>query len=367
MLATQDADLITEIRAASRELVRELGLLDKTTAGTHLSASAVHAILEIGLSPGVSAKELAARLKLEKSTVSRLVKSLEKQGEIIQTRSETDGRSSGLSLTDAGEQSRSQINQYGDEQVRSALRNIKNCNGKAVLETISAYAKALKQPTNTVVRSHISNGCQIDSPTTTKGAIAHNLDDLKQHKNGTNSPTSVASTVEIVEGYQTGMIGDIAALHARTHGAIIGSGPTFESLVSKAMAEFMTRMDHPANNSWSIIENKKIIGSISIDGEDLGHNKAHLRWFILDEKLRGQGFGKKLLLKALTHCDTAGFEEICLWTVKGLDTAKALYEKYGFTLVEEYIGHQWGQAITEQKYTRFQKPCASDRSPQTAV
>ncbi|MEP5419308.1 MAG: MarR family transcriptional regulator, partial [Roseibium sp.] len=53
--------LINDIRAASRQLVREFGFLDKTIAGTDLSASGVHAVLEIGLNPGLTAKELTSR------------------------------------------------------------------------------------------------------------------------------------------------------------------------------------------------------------------------------------------------------------------------------------------------------------------
>lgn len=28
--------------------------------------------------------------------------------------------------------------------------------------------------------------------------------------------------------------------------------------------------------------NERLVGSVAIDGEDLGNNEAHLRWFILD-------------------------------------------------------------------------------------
>lgn len=148
------------------------------------------------------------------------------------------------------------------------------------------------------------------------------------------------------------MIGDVAAMHARTHGPIVGMGPVFESVVAQAMAEFMPRIGNPVNNSWSIVENGEVIGSISIDGEDLGNNIAHLRWFILSERLRGKGLGKQLLLRALNHCDTHGFDEIHLWTLKGLDDARTLYEKNGFALAEEYVGQQWGKAVTEQKFIR---------------
>jgi len=114
----------------------------------------------------------------------------------------------------------------------------------------------------------------------------------------------------------------------------------------------MPRIDNPVNNSWSVVEKDEIIGSISIDGEDLDGNVAHLRWFILSEKLRGLGLGKELLLRAIDHCDGHGFDEIHLWTLKGLDAAKTLYERNGFELADEYVGDQWGKSVTEQMFIR---------------
>lgn len=313
-MADVSPSLVEDIRAASRQLVREFGFLDRTIAGTDLSGSGVHAVLEIGHHPGITAKDLASRLKLEKSTISRLLKSLEIRGDIIQTRSEKDGRVFGLSLTNSGWDTFARIDRFGNDQALGALGRIRNGSARSIADALSSYADALA---------------------------------------GTDSTNAQAGPRhEIVEGYQTGMIGDIAAMHARTHGVIIGMGPTFESVVSQAMAEFMPRIDNPVNNSWSIVENGEIIGSISIDGEDLEGNIAHLRWFILSEKLRGLGFGKKLLLKAIDHCDHHGFEEIHLWTLKGLEAARNLYERNGFELADEYVGDQWGKAVTEQMFIR---------------
>ncbi|GAA0782761.1 MarR family transcriptional regulator [Roseibium denhamense] len=315
-MTSPSPDLIHSIRAASRQLVRELGFLDKTIAGTDLSGSGVHAIVEIGQRPGLTAKDLGAILKLEKSTVSRLVKSLEERGEIFLTRSEADGRAFGLSLTRTGKETLKAIDGFGNNQVRTALSKTNGMSGEAIAEALRIYAEALRPP------------------------------------EAAGLPTFTEETFEIAEGYQTGMIGDIAALHGRTHGPIVGMGPTFESVVAKAMAEFMPRVDRPMNNSWSILENQAVIGSISIDGEDLGNNVAHLRWFILSERLRGKGLGKVLLRKAVEHCDQLGFEEIHLWTLKGLDAARALYEKHGFDLADEYLGDQWGREVIEQKFIR---------------
>lgn len=312
-MTAASAELINEIRAASRKLVREFGFLDKTIADTGLSGSAVHAILEIGLTPGITAKDLSARLKLEKSTVSRLLKALEARGEVVQCKSETDGRSYSLGLTEAGRVTMEQIDRFGDNQARRALSRVDDVPAETVATALSAYADALG-----------------DAPRKAKAPLGH----------------------KILEGYQTGMIGDVAAMHGRTHGHIIGNGSVFESVVAAAMAEFMPRVDRPMNNSWNVLDGGRVIGTITIDGEDLDGNIAHLRWFILSERLRGQGLGRQLLQKALDHCDRLGFDEIHLWTLKGLDAARTLYEKTGFELTNEYIGDQWGKAVAEQKFVR---------------
>jgi len=309
--------LVKDIRAASRQLVREFGFLDKTIAGTDLSGSGVHAIMEIGLCAGITAKELSAKLKLEKSTISRLLKSLEARGDIVQNRSERDGRSFGLSLTETGAGTFARIDKFGNDLALRALSQIEGDKAEIIASSMTAYAEALAAPAN-----------------------------------GNAAP---AAEFQILEGYQTGMIGDIAGMHGRTHGHTVGMGPAFESVVAKAMAEFMPRIGNPVNNSWSVADNGDVIGSITIDGEDLGGNIAHLRWFILSERLRGKGLGKILLGKALDHCDRLGFDEIHLWTLKGLEAARGLYEKNGFVLADEYLGDQWGKAVTEQKFTR-QRP-----------
>ena len=93
-------------------------------------------------------------------------------------------------------------------------------------------------------------------------------------------------------------------------------------------------------------------GSIAIDGQDLGHNEAHLRWFILDDGCRGSGVGRQLLREAVHFCDQSGFAATQLWTFKGLDAARRLYEAHGFELAKEEPGNQWGSDVTEQQFTR---------------
>ncbi|MBN0350669.1 GNAT family N-acetyltransferase, partial [Pseudomonas aeruginosa] len=96
-------------------------------------------------------------------------------------------------------------------------------------------------------------------------------------------------------------------------------GAFFEGKVASGVAEFATRLSSPANQIWLAIREGKIVGSLAIDGEDLGQQEAHLRWFILDDSCRGTGIGRRLLSEAMAFCDSRQFSAVQLWTFKGLD------------------------------------------------
>src|SRR6516165_10842075 len=94
--------LIDDIRAAARLMVRELGFMDATVAASDYPPSAVHTILEIGIRGPLTSGELGDFLRLEKSSVSRLVRKLIDCGELRETPDELDARSKQLSLTAKG-------------------------------------------------------------------------------------------------------------------------------------------------------------------------------------------------------------------------------------------------------------------------
>ena len=91
---------------------------------------------------------------------------------------------------------------------------------------------------------------------------------------------------------------------------------------------------------------------IAIDGEDMGQGIAHLRWFILSDQLRANRVGQSLLTSALHFCDQSGFDSTHLWTFKGLNAARHLYEKNGFVLSKAAPDCTWGPEMTEQLFVR---------------
>jgi hypothetical protein len=56
------------------------------------------------------------------------------------------------------------------------------------------------------------------------------------------------------------------------------------------------------------------------------------------------------------------FDETYLWTFKGLDAARHLYEAFGFQLAEEAEGTQWGEAVVEQRFVRHKTSVKRSRA-----
>jgi|TARA_R110002096_G_scaffold416576_2_gene619506 GNAT superfamily N-acetyltransferase len=163
----------------------------------------------------------------------------------------------------------------------------------------------------------------------------------------------MASEITIKDGYRDELIGNITALHSRIYSDIAGFGAFFEALVATNYANFINRLEHPDNATWYADCGGEIVGGISIDGQDLKAGQAHLRWFIVSDNVQSKGVGRKLLKKALDFSDQREFKEIHLWTFKGLEAARKLYEDHGFVLVEEQHGTQYGTRVLEQRFVRL--------------
>ncbi len=72
----------------------------------------------------------------------------------------------------------------------------------------------------------------------------------------------------------------------------------------------------------------EVVGTIGLF--PLSPSVCELRKMYLAPSVRGQGFGRRLLERALTRARELGFERVVLETASVLRAAIALYERYGF-------------------------------------
>lgn len=302
------------VRSASRQLVRELGFMRGSLAGTDLPPSAVHALIEIDAKDGITARELAERLILEKSSVSRMLRKLVRSGEVIEAADAVDGRAKRLSLSGQGRGLVADIHRFARAQVEDALGRLTPAQRSNLVEGLHDYAAALAA--------------------------------------GSSRPGGRPQPVRIETGYRPGLVGRGARMHAEHYARTAGFGQPFEAMVASGLAEFSGRLDRPGNAVWRAMRGERMVGMVAIDGEDLGPGIGHLRWFIVDAEARGRGVGRELLAAAVGFADERGFPEIRLWTFRGLDAARHLYEAAGFALAEERPGRQWGAEVMEQRFVR---------------
>ena len=206
---------IDAIRRDSRSIVRALGFLDRGLAGTDLTPSAVHAILEIGLGNAPNATELGSLLRLEKSTISRLLGKLQARGYLVSKASGSDSRAKLLKLTSKGESKFHEIEDYARRQVRQALSRKTARSRRTIGNGIAAYADALA-------------GGQ------TPKRNAH----------------SAAPRLRISEGYRPSLLARITEMHISHYARHFGFGSVFERKVATELAEFFGRMENPLNRCF---------------------------------------------------------------------------------------------------------------------
>src|SRR5213082_4282033 len=112
--------LIEQVRSFNRTMTERVGVLTDHFLGRNHPLGEARLLWEIG-AEGASIRELRRRLGLDSAYVSRLLRSLEKQGLLVVRTSEHDGRVRLVQLTSAGLRERAELDQRADAFARSLL------------------------------------------------------------------------------------------------------------------------------------------------------------------------------------------------------------------------------------------------------
>ena len=124
--------------------VRSFGLLkpDQTPCGQPVAVAEAHALMDLAAFGSMRQGELAARLQLEKSTVSRLVRQMEAHGWIQRNSDRNDGRAVLLRLTRQGRETATELALARQEKLARILAAIPEDKRSMVVEAISILERA---------------------------------------------------------------------------------------------------------------------------------------------------------------------------------------------------------------------------------
>lgn len=172
--------------------------------------------------------------------------------------------------------------------------------------------------------------------------------------------TPTDRTFHIADDFHPGDVEPIVALHMAYYGPLWGLGPVFEKSVRRGLDDFARRFTPGQDGAWLVRDRDGAPhGSLFIDRrgpEDPTPNRpetAFLRWFIMGERCRGTGLGRRMVAAAAAFCDKKG-HDCRLYTFPGLKAARRLYESAGFRLAHETPDTLWGPDMMKQTFIRRQ-------------
>jgi DNA-binding MarR family transcriptional regulator len=130
--------------------IRAFGLHqgEQTPCGISVSVSEAHTLTELARTGGLSQKDLIQFLKLEKSTISRLIQNLEKRGWVKRSAHPSDGRSQLLMLTPGGEKKAIQIAKARRAKFEILAKNLPRAKRETVLAALDLLTEAMNESKN---------------------------------------------------------------------------------------------------------------------------------------------------------------------------------------------------------------------------
>ncbi len=283
---------IGQIRSFNRTVSKRIGALNDSFLDRGRPLGEARLLFEIG-HHGAEVRELRSRLELDSGYVSRLLRSLERQGMVEGHAASNDGRVRWVKLTRKGQREVAELDRRSDDFARTVLEPLSPAQ-QARLTAAMEEVERLMQASAVLIN--------IERP---------NSSDARRCLD--------AYFAEMAERFDTGF--DPAKSHT----------VRAEELVPPAGAMVIARLDgRPVG-----------CGALRRKEGDFGEIK-HL-W--VDTTVRGMGVGRRILEKLEVLSGEFGLHTVRLDTNRTLTEAHALYRACGYREVEPFndepYAHHW--------------------------
>lgn len=275
------------LRALSRDLVRELGMLSQQCGELALTPLEAHLLIELENGPATN-QQLAERLRIDKSNASRPLARLAERELISWHPHPSDGRSKEARLTIAGQAQLLDLHQEMDNAMEETLAQLTLSEREQLWAGLRLYRSALS-------RARRQQGYRIRAIT------------------AADNP-HIAAVVRTVSA-EYGLTAD------KGYGV---ADPNLDRLHETYQGE---------KSRYWVIEGPDgtILGGGGIAplaGEEGQVCELQKMYFM--PSLRGLGLGRRLVLQALDEARALGYQRCYLETTAVLREATALYESLGF-------------------------------------
>jgi len=308
-LAESGTDRVDAIRRFNRFYTRQIGVLREGLLDSPFTLTQVRVLYEIAQQDAPTATEIGRELEIDAGYLSRILRDFEKAGLIIRKSSDADGRQTHLSLTNAGREAISSLQERARDEVRGMLGPLGEQDQRRVLAAMSTIERLL-------------GGADASKP---------------------------AKVPYILRPPQSGDIGWIIHRHGVLYTQEYHWDDAFEALVATIAGEFVQQFDAKRERCWIAEREGEIVGCVFVvKGEEAG--VAKLRLLLVEPSARGLGIGGRLVDECVRFARRAGYRKLTLWTQANLLAARHLYERAGFQLVKSWPNHAFGHDLISETW-----------------
>lgn len=297
---------IDAIRKFNRFYTRRIGVLQEGLLHSPFTLTEARVLFELANRTEPTASSLAADLGLDPGYLSRILRRFERRGLMSRVPSSHDRRQVLLTLTEDGRTAFAAIDTASRDDLAGLLAPLNDSARKRLVEAMGTITRLLGDP-------------EVSAPI-------------------------------VLRPPEAGDLGWVVARHGVLYAREYGWDETFEGLVAEIVATWARGHDPERERCWIADRRGQKLGSVFLVRHPERADTAKLRLLLVEPEARGLGVGGMLVGECTRFARAAGYQRIVLWTNSVLHAARRLYQREGYTLVEEEPHHAFGHDLVSQTW-----------------
>ncbi|WP_433622465.1 bifunctional helix-turn-helix transcriptional regulator/GNAT family N-acetyltransferase [Nocardia sp. CA-120079] len=302
-MTTVAAADIDAVREFNRRYTRVIGVLREGLLDSRYSLTEARIMFELANSGASEVVTLRRTLDLDPGYLSRILARFEKDGLVQRNRSESDGRRQEVRLTDRGREIFAVLNQRSSAEVGYLLNAHKPAERARLITSMRTIQRILDGP---------------------------GLGEL------------------VLRAPKPGDYGWVIQRNAALYAAEYGWDASYETLVARIVADYLNDHDEHREQAWIAEYDGEPVGCVFCVAEN--ETTARLRLLLVEPTARGLGVGSALVERCVRFATEVGYRDMVLWTNDILTSARHIYQRAGFELVESNPHHSFGHDLVGQTW-----------------
>ncbi|MGC1781164.1 MAG: helix-turn-helix domain-containing GNAT family N-acetyltransferase [Acidobacteriaceae bacterium] len=298
---------VTAFRQFNRTYTQLIGTLNEGLLHTKFSLAEARVLYELSTRAKPNAKEIAEGLGLDPGYLSRILRKFESEKLLKRKVSAQDSRRTDLALTARGRTVFQDLNALSDKQARTTLDRLSSSDRTRLLGSMQSI----------------------------QGIFSKENQNLPRYT---------------LRPHRVGDMGWVVHREAAVYAEEYDWDESFEALVARIVADFLTNFDPSRERCWIAEMNGQAVGHIFLVKHPDEPHTAKLRLLLVESAARGMGLGDALVSECIRFARTSGYRKVTLWTQGILVAAHRIYERAGFRLVQEDPHHSFGKDLMGQTW-----------------